>query len=125
MPEGFDSHYGKYQGPLAALAERWYLNGDFGDEEFSDSDSGEGSCLYRGLHPLSWSDAMYLREEFGATDEELTALDKEAGTAQGIVAAWDSQGFVYGWTLATVAELHDAERAIAEANEAAAAAEEG
>ena len=103
-----DTHWGKYQGPLAALCERIVLDGTCGDDSWSNSDIGEGIELWKGPWELSWSDAKYLRgDDFGCSDDELDTLDKELGMAQGIAYAWDSQGFQYAWTMETVEEYRE------------------
>lgn len=103
-----DNRWGKYDSPLAALTERWVLDGDFGDEEFSNSDLGEGTILWKAPIVLSYADARYLSTEFDCTEEELGALDRELSMAQAVVHGWDSQGFIYGGTLDTVAERDEA-----------------
>lgn len=127
-----DTHYGKYQGPLAALTESWMLDGDHGDYEWSDGE-GEGFSLWvtgRGaaVGGLSWEDGRALMgDDFECSLEDLDALNAEMASARGVVGAWDSQGFVYGWTLSTLDDLAEAmthyERIMTETNEAAEAAE--
>ena len=108
MGEGFDSHWGKYDSPLAALTERWILDGERGDHEYSNPDWGEGTILLDAPTILTWDDALYLRDEYGCNDEELTLLSKELGMAQGVAHGWDSQGFIYGSTFDTVSEYREA-----------------
>lgn len=112
---GFDSHYGKYSGPLAALTERWSLDGDFGEDSWSNSDMGEGTILY-GRTGLSWDDAQYLVRFFDCSASDLDSLSYSLDCGQGILHCWDSQGFLYAWTLDTMSELHDARESISQRN---------
>jgi hypothetical protein len=107
-----DTHYGKYQNAESALSERWCLDGDRGEDSWSDSDLGEGVELFAGPFSLSWDDAKYLRAEFDCSDEELDALDHTLGMAQGLAHSWDSQGFIYAETLDTQADLAEARKRI-------------
>lgn len=111
-----DTHYGKYQGPLAALTERWILEGFHpGDAEWTNSDIGEGAILWRGPHELTYEESKWLRTEFECTDEDLDLLDADL-QQPGIAHSWDSQGFIYAWPLATVTLVEKFERDIAETN---------
>ena len=43
MRENYDTHFGKFDSPMAAfLFERVMMNGDFGDDEYSDGDGTWG-----------------------------------------------------------------------------------
>ena len=100
-----NTHWGKYSGPLAALTERWILEGDFGETDWSNSDIGEGIVLWRAPFSLTYDESKFLRTEFGCTTEELDQLDAEMSGAQGIVHEWNSQGFLFGSALATMSEV--------------------
>lgn len=110
-----DTHWGKYQGPLAALLEHWNLDGDFGDYECSDSDMGEGSILWTSApFTLTYRESEYLRgDEFECTPEDLEELASTLEHSQALQFSWDSRGFLYGWSIATVA---DRDSAVAEIN---------
>jgi len=128
---GFDNHWGKYDGPLAALCERWSMDGEQGDDYYSDPEGdGSGCILWRatrrredgtwemasGPFALTFGEYGYLRDEFGLTAEEATELDKELRSAQGILFSWDSQGFLYGYISTTVDETEGIARTIADDN---------
>lgn len=124
-----DTRYGKYDGPAAALLERWSGEyGDTGDAEWSDSDIGEGSILWErptgGLLELTWDDGAYLMREHDCTVEELDALSRELTLCFGAVFSWDSQGFLYGRLLASAAELAEVCAELDRLNEADLEAEE-
>lgn len=121
---GFDSHWSKYQNPLAALTERWILDGDYGDHEWADN--GEGSILWVGRATLTWEDARYLMgDDFTMTAAELDDLARELGMAQGILHSWDDRGFVYAQTFTTFDAVHATAEAIDVINAGLAALEDG
>jgi hypothetical protein len=46
-----DTHWGKYQGPLAAVTARWLLDGDWGDEEYSETPTSVRGPCYGQVRP--------------------------------------------------------------------------
>lgn len=112
-----DTHYGKYSGALAALTERWTLDGSAGEDSYVNSEWGEGTELFLGPFELSWDEGRYLMgEDFECSLEEVDALAAEIRSARAILHAWDSQGFIYGDSLATLEAVEDVRANIERAN---------
>lgn len=105
-----DTRYGKYQGPLAALLERWQLDDNTPDEDTSNE--GDGLALWKGLQVLSWEEAKYLRDEFECTELELDELAQAMLTARALAGAWDDHGFLYGWPVTSLIELDEVQHRI-------------
>ena len=88
-----DTHYGKYSGPLAALGERWAMDGETGDTSWSNADIGEGTYLWNGPLGLSWDDGRYLMgDDFECALEEVDEVAREIENAQGSVWSWTRKG---------------------------------
>lgn len=112
-----DLGHGKYNGPLAALAEYWLLAGDPGISSHTSEADGSGEILYK-LNPpthLSWHEARQLMADHDADVEDLDQLDGLLLNAGGVFYQWNSQGFQAAHTL-SVKEAEWTDAAIIEAN---------
>lgn len=112
-----DLSHGKYDGPLAALAESWLMAGDQGTSSVTNEVDGSGMILYKLQPPthLSWHEARELMAEHDAEVEDLDQLDGLLLNAGGVYYAWDGQGFQAAHTL-SVDEAERTDAAIIEAN---------
>jgi hypothetical protein len=112
-----DLSHGKYDGPLAALAEYWLMAGDQGTSSHTNEVDGSGEILYK-LEPpthLSWHEARQLMADHDAEVEDLDQLDALLLNAGGVFYAWDSQGFQAAHTLSS-AEAERTDAALIERN---------
>jgi hypothetical protein len=112
-----DLSHGKYNSPLAALAETWMMNGDWGSAAYTNEGDGSGCILYRFNRPvhLSWVEARSLMAEHNANVEDLDLLDAEILNAGGVFYQWDSQGFCAAH-VESVAQADQTEDALIERN---------
>lgn len=121
-----DLSHGKYNSPLAALAEVWMMNGDWGNAAFTNEADGSGCILYRLKPPthLTWLEARALQAEHDADVEDLDQLEEQLFNAGGVFYQWDSHGFQAAHT-ETVDEAEQSEIAIIARNVREAEEEEG